>query len=128
MCWVVVTPISSSIEKTYDVSAIWVAFIPMSYMLFYVFVNFPSNWVIDVKGIKKGVVIGSLMTLLGCMIRCLVKVDFAFVVVGQIFCAIGQPFLLNAPMKIATRWFMPQNVNNINIEQEIPGNGCPHCG
>lgn len=95
----------------------------MSYMLFYIFVNFPSNWVIDVKGIKKGIVIGSLMTLLGCMIRCLVKVGFAFVVAGQVFCAIGQPFILNAPMKIATRWFMPQNVNNFNIELEILSHG-----
>lgn len=82
----------------------------MSYMIFFVILNFPSNWVIDVKGIKKGVVIGASLTFLGCLIRCLVKVSFAFVVVGQVFCAIAQPFLINAPMKIATRWFMPQNV------------------
>lgn len=82
----------------------------MSYMLFYIFVNFPSNWVIDVKGLKKGVVIGASLTFLGCLIRCLVKVNFAFVMVGQIFCAIAQPFIINAPMKIATRWYMPQNV------------------
>lgn len=79
-------------------------------MIFFVILNFPSNWVIDVKGIKKGVVIGASLTFLGCLIRCLVKVSFAFVVVGQVFCAIAQPFLINAPMKIATRWFMPQNV------------------
>lgn len=110
MCWVVVTPISVPLERAYDVSAAWVAFIPMSYLVFFVFLNFPSNWVIDVKGIKKGVVIGASLTFLGCLIRCLVKVGFAFVIIGQIFCAIAQPFLLNAPMKIATRWFMPQNV------------------
>ena len=77
----------------------------MSYMILYVFVNFPSNWVLDVKGIKKGIVVGSVLTLLGTGIRCMVKYHFAFVVVGQIICASGQPFLLNAPMKIATRWF-----------------------
>lgn len=110
MCWVVITPISVPIEKTYDISAAWVAFIPMSYLIFFVFLNFPSNWVIDVKGIKKGVVIGASLTFLGCLIRCLVKVSFAFVILGQVFCAIAQPFILNAPMKIATRWFMPRNV------------------
>lgn len=125
MCWVVITPISVPIENAYGVSAGWVAFIPMSYMLFYIFVNFPSNWVIDVKGIKKGVVIGSSITFLGCLIRCLVRFGFAFVIIGQVFCAIAQPFLLNAPMKIATRWYMPQNVI-IPLSQEIIGYGCPH--
>lgn len=123
MCWVVVTPISVPIENAYSVSTAWVAFIPMSYMVFFIILNFPSNWVIDVKGIKKGVVIGASLTFLGCLIRCLVKVGFAFVILGQVFCAIAQPFLLNAPMKIATRWFMPQNVNSLIIGPEILGNG-----
>jgi MFS family permease len=122
MCWVVVTPISVPIQNAYGVSAGLVAFIPMSYMLFYIFINFPSNWVIDVKGIKKGVVIGSSITFLGCLIRCLVRFGFAFVVIGQVFCAIAQPFLLNAPMKIATRWYMPQNVI-VQLLQEIVSYG-----
>lgn len=126
MCWVVVTPIAVPIERAYNISSQWVAFIPMSFMIFYIFVNFPSNWVIDVKGIKKGIVIGSTLTFLGCMIRCLVKVGFPFVIIGQCFTAMGQPFLINAPMKIATRWFMPQNVNYLIIEQEISRNGCTH--
>lgn len=80
-------------------------------MIFYIFINFPSNWILDVKGIKKGIVIGSCLTCLGCAIRCLVKVSFTFVIIGQVFCAIAQPFITNAPMKIATRWYMPQNVH-----------------
>ena len=110
MCWVVITPISDPIKNAYDVSALWVAFIPMSYLIFFLFLNFPSNWVLDVKGIKKGVVMGASLTFLGCMIRCLVRVGFAFVILGQVFCSIAQPFLLNATMKIATRWFKPENV------------------
>jgi hypothetical protein len=30
-------------------------------------------------------------------------------IIGQFLCAIAQPFILNAPTKIATRWFIPQN-------------------
>ena len=82
----------------------------MSYMVAYIFINFPSNWVLDVKGIKKGIVVGSVLTLLGTGVRTMVKYNFIFMIIGQIICAIGQPFLLNAPMKIATRWFMPKNV------------------
>jgi FLVCR family feline leukemia virus subgroup C receptor-related protein len=110
VCWVVVTPIATFIEKGYGISSQVVALIPMSYLVLYVLVNFPSNWVIDVKGIKKGVMIGATLTCLGCLIRCLTRVSFYFVIVGQLFCATAQPFLINAPMKIATRWYLPKHV------------------
>lgn len=110
MCWVVVTPISVPLQNAYNVSSALVAFIPMSYMLFFIFINFPSNWVLDTKGIKKGIIVGTALTCLGCGIRCMVKFSFYFVVVGQVVCAIAQPFLLNAPMKLATRWFTQPNV------------------
>jgi fucose permease len=74
-------------------------------MIVFIFVNFPSNWILDSKGIRKGVIIGAVLTALGAAIRCLVNLSFAYVIIGQIFCAIGQPFILNAPGKIATYWF-----------------------
>lgn len=87
-----------------------VALIPMSYMICYIFINFPSNWVLDVKGIKKGIITGSVFTAIGTGIRCFVNYSFEYVIIGQFLCAIGQPFILNAPTKIATRWFLPKNV------------------
>lgn len=85
--------------------------VPMMYMIMYIFVNFPSNWILDVKGIRKGVIIGSVATALGAGIRSLCDLSFKFVLVGQFFCAIGQPFLLNAPAKIATFWFNEKHVS-----------------
>lgn len=82
----------------------------MCYMITYVIMNFPSNWVLDVKGIKKGIVTGAVLTAVGAGFRCLITTHFAFVIVGQVLCAIGQPFILNAPTKIAVRWFLPKNV------------------
>lgn len=118
ICWVIVTPISVPISKAYDVSTNLVSLIPNSFLVFYIIFNFPSNWIIDEKGIRKGVLIGTLTTGLGCWIRCLVNYySFTFMIIGQVFCAIGQPFLLNASMKIGTRWFLPKNVNIINIEE-----------
>ena len=78
---------------------------PMLYMIMYVFANFPSNWILDVKGIKPGMIIGSVLTAVGAGIRCLVNSSFSAVIVGQLLCAVGQPFILNAPAKIATYWF-----------------------
>lgn len=96
---------------------------PMLYMIMYIFVNFPSNWILDVKGIRKGVIIGSVTTALGAGIRCLVDLSFNFVLVGQVFCAIGQPFLLNAPAKIATFWFNDKHVI-CGANSETRGNCC----
>ena len=111
MCWVVVSPISVPVGRAYDKSDAVVSIIPMCYMIVYVLVNFPSNWVLDVKGIKKGIVFGAVFTSLGAAIRCLASTDFSFVIVGQILCAIAQPFILNAPTKIAIRWFTTNTVN-----------------
>lgn len=110
MMWVIVSPISVTISKGYNVSSGLVSIIPMSYLFMYILVNFPSNWVLDVKGIKKGIVTGAILTLIGAGIRCLVIFNFVFAILGQIFCAIAQPFILNAPTKIAIRWFLPKNV------------------
>jgi FLVCR family feline leukemia virus subgroup C receptor-related protein len=107
---VVVTPISVPVGRAYGQSDAVVAIIPMCYMITYVLVNFPSNWVLDVKGVKKGIVVGAFLTSLGACFRCFITSHFAFVILGQILCAIGQPFVLNAPTKIAVRWFLPKNV------------------
>ena len=118
ICWVIVTPLSVPISKAYDVSTNLVSLIPNSFLVFYIIFNFPSNWIIDEKGIRKGVLIGTLTTGLGCWIRCLVNYySFTVMIIGQVFCAIGQPFLLNASMKIGTRWFLPKNVHILNIEE-----------
>ena len=113
MCWVVVSPIAVPIGNAYGQSDAVVSIIPMSYMIVYLFINFPSNWVLDVKGIRKGIVVGAIFTVVGAGFRCFVTTHFAFVILGQVVCAIGQPFILNAPTKIAVRWFLPKNVNLI---------------
>lgn len=105
MCWVTASPISVPIARAYAQTDVVVSIIPMSYMLVYLFINFPSNWVIDVKGVRKGIVVGAVFTAVGAGIRCLITTHFAFAILGQIICAIGQPFILNAPTKIAVRWF-----------------------
>ena len=38
-------------------------------------------------------------------IKLLINKSFYLVIVGQVFAAIGQPFLLNAPAKLVSVWF-----------------------
>ena len=118
VCWVVVSSISVQVREAYDQSEFTVSMVPMSYMIAYIFINFPANWVLDVRGIKKGIVIGAVLTALGAGIRCLVDTSFSFVIVGQAVCAIAQPFILNAPTKIAIRWFVLEDVTM--QQQSVP--------
>jgi MFS transporter, FLVCR family, feline leukemia virus subgroup C receptor-related protein len=107
MGWVIVTPISVSIAKAYHISDQLVSVLPLSYMVLYAFANFPSNWLIDVKGIRIGILVGATGTFLGALLRCFVAYDFMFIVAGQILCALVQVVILNAPTTIAVRWFLP---------------------
>lgn len=72
--------------------------------LFIVF-TFPSNYVIDFYGARKGILLGSFLTTIGMAIKLLINKSFYLVIVGQVFAAIGQPFLLNAPAKLVSVWF-----------------------
>jgi len=42
-----------------------------------------------------------MLTFIGMWIKCLVNYDFSILIVGQMISAIGQPFLTNAPAKVA---------------------------
>ena len=67
--------------------------------------TFPSNYAIDIYGPRKGVLFGIGSTALGMSIKCLINVDFYLCILGQVFAAIGQPFIVNAPAKVAAVWF-----------------------
>lgn len=53
------------------------------------------------------------MTAAGCWVRCGSDIGFAWILAGQCLCAIGQPFLLNCPAKVAALWFRPDMVQEI---------------
>lgn len=108
--WTVVTPIALPIASAYHQSPTTVALLPSSFMILYFFINFPSNWLLDVKGIRHGLLVGIALSVLGAGLRVLVFISFSFLLLGQFVCAVGQPFLLNATSKVAARWFLPESV------------------
>lgn len=52
-----------------------------------------------------------LFTVIGAWIRVGVK-DYQYLIIGSCVCAIGQPFLLNAIIKVSGLWFRPKMVNS----------------
>lgn len=75
------------------------------FTLVYPIFTFPASYVIDTYGTRTGIIIGSLLALVGVSLRMLVNYSFAWVIVGQIIAGIGRPFILNCQAKISANWF-----------------------
>ena len=46
------------------------------YNIVFIVVGFPSTYILDNKGLKYGIIIGSLASILGAWLRCLIKFNF----------------------------------------------------
>lgn len=67
--------------------------------------TFPAAYVIDTYGTKTGIVIGSLLGIVGVTLRLLVNQGFGWVIAGQVLAGMGRPFILNCQAKISANWF-----------------------
>ena len=82
-------PISTAVKNAYDVDLAQINIESLIYMIAYVPVNFPANYVIDYYGLRLGVTVGIVLTALGGWLKSFVNSGFYWIYVGQTFCAIG---------------------------------------
>ena len=97
--------------KIYGISSFEVNLTSLIFMLFHPIFSFAANFILDAYGIRVGLYFGLIFTMLGAAARLFINVDFGWVLLGQSLAAIGNPFVTNAPAKIASNWFFPQNVH-----------------
>jgi MFS family permease len=74
------------------------------FMLVYIPMSFPASWCIDRLGLKWGTGIGVIILGISGFLRMFAP-DFTWLMIFQIGCAIGQPFVLNSFTKVAGNWF-----------------------
>ena len=72
--------------------------------------NFTAGHFMDSKGLGISFRIGSVMYALGLFCFCLINYGYHFVLIGSIIISLGQPLVMNSPAKIATFWFLKENV------------------
>jgi hypothetical protein len=82
-----------------------VNYMSMSFMIFFLPLNFPAVIALDGWGLRDGVLIGLILTVIGLWVKCLINQSFIFAIIGQTILAISQPFLMNAPAKVSANWF-----------------------
>eukprot|EP00128_Syssomonas_multiformis_P005363 Colp12_sorted_trinity150504_noHs@24612 len=108
--WISFAPIQPSTQEYYGVSKLWVNMLSMIFMILYIPLGFTSSWALDAKGLRYGALWGALLNLLGGWLRYASELAsgdgrFAILFLGQSLTACAQPFILNAPTKLAAVWF-----------------------
>lgn len=68
---------------------------------------FPAMFLLDLKGIGFSCMLGIFLTIFGSWIKCAsVKLDmFPALIIGQVTCAIAQPFIQSPLVKLSSLWF-----------------------
>ena len=103
--WITFAPIAKDAAAIYTGgNADAIDLMAVVFMLAYIPVSFPASWCIDRFGLKRGTGIGVVILGLSGFLRIFAP-DYTWLLVFQIGCAIGQPFVLNSFTKVAANWF-----------------------
>lgn len=80
-------------------------FLALLYMLVYIVVSIPASYVIDTYGIRMGLGIGAIITVVSGLLKGFLADSYMGVLIAQIGLSVAQPFILNAITAITVRWF-----------------------
>ncbi len=105
MYWLNFAAIDTYIEERLGVPASSVMWFTLVFPLVQVLLTLPAGLVIDRKGFKYGVGIGTLLTGLFAILRLVNPESYTVLLISQIGISIGQPFVLNGVTKLAVTWF-----------------------
>lgn len=98
------SPITTVMQEIYQVGDFEVQLLMLVFVIFYIPLMFPANYLIEHKGISIPLILAAGLLIIGAWIRMLANQSFYFILAGQILMALGQPFVVTAPPKIAGLW------------------------
>jgi len=105
LLWITFAPITGDAASFYGVDELSIGLLSMSFMIVYIVVSIPASWLIDTYGFRLAVGIGAVLTGVFGLTRGLLATSYTWVLISQIGIAIGQPLILNAVTRVASRWF-----------------------
>ncbi len=103
--WLTFAPINEDVANFMGVTPDAMEQLTATFMYAYIPVNFLASYLIDKWGLRWGVGTGVILTALFGFLRAFNNDNFYWVLGMQIGMAIGQPFILNASVKVAGTWF-----------------------
>jgi fucose permease len=111
ICWMSMSAVSGALESGYGVSGSSIAAFGFIFMIAFIPTYFPSAWMLDVYGLRNGLIFGSLLTCIGMWIKCLINNGFFWAWIGQVIAGCGQPLLAISIPKLSAYWFGKDEVS-----------------
>ena len=110
-----ITPITSKLTQVYNLSDAYVSAPIIVSFLVYSLMNFPANQLIDTRGLRVSFLIGTGFYTVGIFLYVMISKGYYYTIMGAILVAMGQPFIINCPAKVATYWFIDKNVQTYHM-------------
>lgn len=108
LLWLTFAPISSEMEKIFDVTAFDISLLSLVWPLIFVITAIPVGIFIDKKGFKISVTVGALFLAIFSVIRIFSVIpgnNFFILLISQCGAAISQPFIFGSITKLSVSWF-----------------------
>ena len=106
--WLTFASIAEAAREFYGATSMQIDFLSMIYMIVFMILSIPASYVIDTYGLKKGLMIGAILTGVFSVMKAVFADSYVGVAIAQTGLAAAQPFILNAVTKVGAQWF-PNN-------------------
>ncbi|WP_167604909.1 MFS transporter [Maribellus sediminis] len=106
--WLTFASISTVAQEFYGTSALRIDFLSIIFMIVFIVMSIPASYVLDTWGLKKGLMIGAVLTGIFGVVKSIGANNLLVVTLAQTGLAVAQPFILNAVTKVGAKWFPVQ--------------------
>ena len=103
--WIALAPVSTTAAAFYGVSTTLIGYFSISFMVVFIPLSIPAAWLVDRRGIRFAVGLGSVMVTVGGLVRWLAGASYGWAMAGTLIVAAAQPLLFNAWTTVAGKWF-----------------------
>jgi MFS family permease len=109
MLWLNLAPLVSFIQLKYNVSELMVSSLLLSFPLLYVILSVSSGRMIDKKGYRYVIILGSIISAVFACLR-IFDGNFYILLIAQTGIAVGQPYIINGISKLVSDWFAKEHI------------------
>jgi len=103
--WLTFASVSTAAQEFYQTTALRIDFLSMIYMIVFIVMSIPASYIIDTKGLKRGLTIGAVLTGFFGILKAWGGENLLIVTIAQTGLAVAQPFILNSVTKVGAKWF-----------------------
>ncbi|CAK6957081.1 feline leukemia virus subgroup C receptor-related protein 2 isoform X2 [Scomber scombrus] len=111
--WLQYSIISNIFMRFYGINTMAIDWLSMIYFLTYIPLILPVMWLLDNRGLRDIVVVGSAFNCIGAWIKTSTAHPdmFAMTFFGQFVCSVATVYILGIPSRLASLWFGQQEVS-----------------